>query len=353
MLELETQDLQWLIGTLQGNTLMQDTDARREALRSAGLARLLPLIDLTGAPFVASSKIVGFLAQYGRLSYDNEALGLFLNTLKMALGVTDQDKVNQLLLKYHMMEPVATPAPIGDWKSPTTGATIVEKIFGENTLRPIAFLAQGLKVSRSVAYITVRHGVERWSGTGFMVAPNLLMTNHHVVSDAAMLPGVMIRFNYQEDFEGKAETPRDYNAEPVGIFHANEELDYAILQVQQEPGNEWGWLPLQGRDVKQGDRINIIQHPNGQPKQISMQNNLVEYVGGNVLQYVTATNPGSSGSPVLDDTWAVVGLHHAGGQIPEPTTGRTYGRNEGMLVQRILADLPSDLRQRVDQAAAQ
>jgi V8-like Glu-specific endopeptidase len=77
----------------------------------------------------------------------------------------------------------------------------------------------------------------------------------------------------------------------------------------------------------------------------------VEYIGGNVLQYVTSTNPGSSGSPVFNDEWQVVGLHHAGGQIPEPTTGRTYGRNEGILIQRILADLPSDLRQRVDEAA--
>jgi V8-like Glu-specific endopeptidase len=351
MIQLETTDLQWLITTLQFNELMKDADSRREALRTAGLARLLPVLDLSGAPLVATSKIVNFLATYGRLSYENEALGLFLNTMKIALGVTEQDTVDQLLLKYNMMEPIATPKAIDDWKAPATASTVVEKIFGENTLRPIAFLAQGLKTSRAVTLISVRHGSQRWSGTGFMIAPGLLMTNHHVVSESNMLPGVLARFNYQEDFEGQAQPTQEYKAVPTGAFQANETLDYCILEVEQEPGTEWGWLPLQEREVRRGERINIIQHPNGQPKQISMQNNLVEYIGGNVLQYVTSTNPGSSGSPVFNDEWQVVGLHHAGGQIPEPTTGRTYGRNEGILIQRILADLPSDLRQRVDEAA--
>jgi V8-like Glu-specific endopeptidase len=204
-----------------------------------------------------------------------------------------------------------------------------------------------------VAYISVTDGVQRWSGTGFMIAPNLAMTNHHVVSDKALLSNVRLRFNYQENFKGEPQPTKDYAAVPAGVFHADEGLDYAVLEVQGEPGREWGWLPVQARDIKQGERVNIIQHPNGQPKQISMQNNLVEYVGGNVLQYVTATNPGSSGSPVFNDGWQVVGLHHAGGSLPEPTTGNLFNRNEGILVQRILKDLPADVRQQVDQAAAQ
>ncbi|RPI52736.1 MAG: serine protease, partial [Chloroflexi bacterium] len=117
------------------------------------------------------------------------------------------------------------------------------------------------------------------------------------------------------------------------------------------PGQEWGYLPLKSGEVKTGQRINIIQHPFGQPKQISVQNNMVEYVGGNVLQYVTSTNPGSSGSPVLDDGWNVVGLHHAGGYIPEPTTGRFYSRNEGILVNRILDDMPQEIRAKIEAAA--
>ena len=97
------------------------------------------------------------------------------------------------------------------------------------------------------------------------------------------------------------------------------------------------------RVVRRDNRVNIIQHPLGQPKQISLQNNFVQYVGGNVVQYVTSTLQGSSGSPVFNDAWEVVALHHAGGNISEPTTQQRYFRNEGTLIESILADLPSEL----------
>jgi V8-like Glu-specific endopeptidase len=349
MITLEHQDLQQLVSLLQGQELMQDLSSRREALRFAGLGRLLPLLDLAGAPFVASSKVIGFLSTYGRLTYENEALGLFLNGIKAAVGVEQQDIIDRLLMKYQMMEPIALPRKLDDWRSPKTANTVVEKIFGESTLRPIAFLARGLEIARSVAYISVTEGSRRWSGTGFLISPNLIMTNQHVVSSREQAEGVLARFNYEENFKGEAQSTTEYRAKPKGAFHANEGLDYAVVELLGDPGRSWGWLPLQPRDVKTGERVNIIQHPSGRPKQISMHNNLVEYVGGNVLQYVTSTSPGSSGSPVLNDGWEVVGLHHAGGSIVEPTTQKSYDRNEGILSQRILADLPSEIRQCLEQ----
>ena len=63
------------------------------------------------------------------------------------------------------------------------------------------------------------------------------------------------------------------------------------------------------------------------------------------MQYVTSTLNGSSGSPVFNDGWEVVALHHAGGNIPEPTTHRRYFRNEGILAQKILFDLPPKIRE--------
>lgn len=351
MVKLEQQDFQQLIALLQGQDLMQDDRSRRQMLRMAGLEQVLPLLDLQGAPFTVTSNIVSFLASYGRITYDNEALGQFLNTMKAFVGLEHQDRLAGIISKYAMMEPIAPAKPMGDWQNPTTSDTVVEKIFGENTLRPIAFLSRGVEIARSVIYIGVSAGGERWSGTGFLVAPDLAMTNHHVVSEPAHLAGTTAKFNYQETFDGRDEPTSVYRARPDGLFHANEALDYAIFEVEGEPGQEWGYLPLKPAEVKTSQRINIIQHPFGQPKQISVQNNMVEYVGGNVLQYVTSTNPGSSGSPVLDNGWQVVGLHHAGGYIPEPTTGRFYSRNEGILVSRILDDLPQEIRAKVDAAA--
>ena len=146
---------------------------------------------------------------------------------------------------------------------------------------------------------------------------------------------------------------KDYVAAPKGLFHTKKALDYTIFEVQDDPGKKDAWanLPLQPPDFKPGERINIIQHPGGQPKQISMQNNMVEYIGSDVLQYVTSTLPGSSGSPIFNDRWQVVGLHHAGGLISEPTTGRFFNRNEGIVMSKILADLPTEVRQEIDKAA--
>lgn len=353
MVNLETSDRQALVQLLQDVNEMQTEPSRRQMLEYAGLEKVLPQIDLSGAPFLAVNKIIGFLAEYGRITYENEALGIFLNAMKQVVGMEQQDIIDTHLVKYDMMEPVAPGAPLteDDWQSPDDPESVQEKIIGINTLRPIAFLEQGLSVSRSVAYVSVRSGTKKWSGTGFMIAPDLAMTNHHVVPENDLLAGTLLRFNYQEDFMGKAQEPKEYNAIAGGLFHANKELDYAIFQVENAPGTEWGYLPLKSQNLAKDDRVNIIQHPNGQPKQISMQNNMVQFVGGNVVQYVTSTNPGSSGSPVLNDAWEVVALHHAGGNLPEPTTKQRHIRNQGILLNRILNDLPADIKQEVDAAA--
>ena len=351
MVNLETEDRQKLVNLLQGHELMQDTGSRRAVIRMAGLGELQPLIQFAGVSFEFTTNLIEFLADHGHMTYENEALGLYLNTMKTYVGLEQQDTLAQIMDKYDMMEPIAPSAPVDDWKNPMTAATVVEKVFGENTLRPIAFLTRGLEVSRSVMYIGVTSGGKRWSGTGFLVAPGLGMTNHHVLSNAGQLSGTKAKFNYQETFDGKDEPTQVYEAKAKGLFYANQELDCAVFEIEGEPGKEWGYLPLEPRNVEPDQRINIIQHPFGQPKQISIQNNLVEYVGGNVIQYVTSTNPGSSGSPVLDDEWRVVGLHHAGGNIKEPTTGRFYYRNEGIVMSKILADLPADIRAPIDEAA--
>ncbi|NEQ63843.1 MAG: trypsin-like peptidase domain-containing protein, partial [Moorea sp. SIO4A1] len=292
------------------------------------------------------------LSNYGRLTYDHESLGLFLNTLKGFVGIQQQELLDGLLTKYNMMTPIAALPDIPQWKGGETTADVLEKIIGENTLRPIAFLQRGLEVARTVAYIGVQSSHERWSGTGFLVAEDLLLTNNHVLPSADLLANSIFRFNYEEDFQGHAQPSEEYQAKPSGLFHTNQDLDYTLVQLDGKPGQKWGWLPLKPSNVKRRDRVNIIQHPAGRPKEISFQNNFVEYVGGNVVQYVTSTLNGSSGAPVLNNGWQVVALHHAGGDIPEPTTQRRYFRNEGILVDRILPDLPPELGKLINIAAS-
>ncbi|MCC2695760.1 trypsin-like peptidase domain-containing protein [Nodularia sp. LEGE 04288] len=350
MINLDIEDLKQLITLLKELPELATERSRLQILELAGLKQLAPMMDLSGASFVAVNEIVSYLSKYGRLTYNHEALGLFLNTLKAFVGVQQQEFLDGLLTKYDMMIPIAALPDIGQWRGGETTADVLEKIIGENTLRPIAFLQRGLEVARSVAYIGVQSGYERWSGTGFLVAEDLLLTNNHVLPSSDLLLNSIFRFNYEDDFWGRSQPSLEYHAKFGGLFHTNQDLDYTLVQLDGSPGQKWGWLPLLSRNIKRRERVNIIQHPTGRPKEISFQNNFVEYVGGNVVQYVTSTLNGSSGSPVLNDGWEVVALHHAGGNIPEPTSQRRYFRNEGILVEKILADLPSEIKEMVNLA---
>ena len=88
--------------------------------------------------------------------------------------------------------------------------------------------------------------------------------------------------------------------------------------------------------VQKRDRVNIIQHPSGGPKQISLYHNLVSFANDQRIQYLTDTLPGSSGSPVFDNDWRVVALHHSGGWLNEPGSKKTHYRNEGIHINNII-----------------
>jgi hypothetical protein len=52
----------------------------------------------------------------------------------------------------------------------------------------------------------------------------------------------------------------------------------------------------------------------------------------------TDTMPGSSGSPVFNDMWQVIAVHHAVGRLSKGGDGRTRYVNEGVLMSAIMPD---------------
>ena len=116
-----------------------------------------------------------------------------------------------------------------------------------------------MNAARSVVYIEVSSDSDTWSGTGFLISPNLLLTNHHVLPQQDFCTHTTFRFNYQLDFRGNPEIFKDYAAKEDGIYHANKALDYAIVELQDNPGNEWGYLLLKSQIPLMDSRVNIIQ----------------------------------------------------------------------------------------------
>ena len=152
-------------------------------------------------------------------------------------------------------------------------------------------------------------------GTGFLVSPRLLLTNQHVLPTLAHAKNSLAEFNYQESASGEMHASTVFPLAPDALFLSDTNLDYTLVALAPDPDlAAYGWLPLIA-DVGKllvGETVNIIQHPNGEPKQLAIRHNQVVDELELFLHYQTDTDPGSSGAPVFNDQWEVVALHHSG-----------------------------------------
>lgn len=225
------------------------------------------------------------------------------------------------------------------WKSPVEKESL-EKITGAtSTLLPISFLQNGILRARSVARILIprAHGTE--AGTGFLLNENILITNHHVISDPASAEIASVQFNYELPANGQTNTPVEFTLNPGNGFATSEQNDWTAVRISGNANGEFGAIALEPVNVSRNEFVNIIQHPGGQHKQIGMYHNLVTYADRNIIQYLTDTEPGSSGSPVFNSNWQVVALHHSGGMLREPGTSQNLLRNEGIHINRVIEGL--------------
>jgi endonuclease I/V8-like Glu-specific endopeptidase len=199
----------------------------------------------------------------------------------------------------------------------------LERTIGRSDFQGIAFLELALAVSRFVGRVSIRSAPGRGTGfgTGFMVSPRLLLTNNHVLPSAQSAKFSEVEFDYQNDRAGRPLPLVPFALEPHTFFMTDVELDFTLVAVAEgsrqdtpAPLTHYGWsrLIVEEGKILIGEHVNIIQHPKGQYKQfVSRANELVDILESH-LHYVTDTEPGSSGSPVYNDQWEVVGLHHSG-----------------------------------------
>jgi V8-like Glu-specific endopeptidase len=232
---------------------------------------------------------------------------------------------------------IPTPS-VGHWRG---GSARLEKIIGlESTLVPISFLERGLERARAVARIRVPGPLGTGFGTGFLIREDLLLTNNHVVASATEARRAIADFNYQKTTSGQFATVRSLSLNPDIAFETSVDRDWTVVGVDGRPGDAYGVISLQKTRVERDEFVQIIQHPDGGEKQLAYRMNVVAYADANVVQYLTDTLPGSSGAPVFNREWQVVALHHAGGQIPEPTDpSSAFLRNQGIRIDAVIDDL--------------
>jgi hypothetical protein len=295
-------------------------------------------------------------------------LARWLDNAILLAGGNDQELVFRAALEEMATDslPTGSAAPDVDSAPRSAGGSLEIKIDEDDTLG-VDFLLRGAMSARSVAKLRVhRHfdgnpsfvagGKPDWAlGTGWMIGPQLLITNYHVVNARAGSEAAASGADFALQ-AGKSEADFDYNDDDAEVTvvkalaceAADAGLDYAVLRLEADAGDRpplrLRTNPLTKPEASAlRERVNVLQHPNGHPMRLGFRNNFVVTGSAQRLSYLTDTAGGSSGSPICDDAWHVAGLHRGWSTIPgEPV--KVWGKdirqeNYGTPIVLILADL--------------
>jgi hypothetical protein len=301
-----------------------DVAGTRRVLLNAVDRRLVGVMPVHATPVVQLSGDINTLDNAGRLPTGEVPLEIYLTELLPLLaGEPAAESIVRLLLNSLVQRASGAPK-----LEPAAVPELKEKlIHGTDDTVPFAFMRAGLAVGSSVVKLLVpRHegGVARktasgepliYLGTGWLLAKNLLITNHHVINARddgepqvsegdlrLQAKGTHLRLDFDSDAQAGSDAP-------VTQLEAwSDALDYAVLRVDL-PAR----VPLQrGARLEPGTNpipVNIVQHPRGHSKRYGIRNNLVSGGTARDLRYFTDTDFGSSGSPVCNDRWEVIALH--------------------------------------------
>ena len=252
-------------------------------------------------------------------------------------------RIDRLSRYYPGVRPVSPSAlQAGDPAAVGAAGAVLERVINTPDFVDVRYLEAGTRASRAVARVDIRDHAGRVTGfgTGSLVTSRLLLTNHHVLPDADTAAASEIEFNFEDGIDGQPLQPRLFGLDPAAFFLADEGLDFALVAVKGSPQEmaQFGFnraISAEGKAIA-GDFITIVQHPEGQKKQVALRDNRIVDVFDEFLHYEADTQPGSSGSPVFNDQWELVALHHASVPAPEhPELGKFV--NEGIRISRLLA----------------
>lgn len=227
---------------------------------------------------------------------------------------------------------------------------IFEAVVGRNDRLPCSFLPDGAKAANAVCrVISVTPDGMVTYGTGFSIAPGLIMTNNHVLPAAETAARSQAEFGYWSQALGADGQTMRVDLSPGDVFITDPELDFTIVGLDPqvaaplfEAVGAIELLPSSGKALV-GEPVNVIQHGDGEAQTISIRDNVVVDVFDNWIHYTSDTSPGASGSPVLNDQWQLAALHHASIEH-RGADGSVVVVNEGVRVSAILDRLDAMLR---------
>ncbi|CDR66315.1 trypsin-like serine peptidase [Staphylococcus schweitzeri] len=163
-------------------------------------------------------------------------------------------------------------------------------------------------------------------GTGFLIGKNTIITNKHVVKDVKIGDPVTAHPNDQKDIGGF------YKIKNIIEYPGNSDL--AIVHIDsiayypkgQKLSDHTEILKLSNTEAKVNDRISIVGYPNWHKNKNHMYESTgkVLSVKENIIVSDAYTEPGNSGSVVLNSKYEVVAVHFAG-YVPKDKSKNAYG----------------------------
>lgn len=232
----------------------------------------------------------------------------------------------------------------------------LEVVLGDTRFVPLAWYRTGLQRCAGVARIENTWG--QGFGTGFLVRgedlhPTLagevvLVTNAHVISNDPAVqkgrPPATPPHRARVRFQGREDVDRTYAIKEVVWTSPPHALDATVLRLETAVTCDPPYPVAIAQPVATRDRVYVIGHPQGGPLSISIQDNRVVDVKEPMLRYRAPTEPGSSGSPVFNQDWELVALHHAGSkQLPSLSGEGVQEANEGIWMSAIIRALHAEL----------
>lgn len=206
-------------------------------------------------------------------------------------------------------------------------------------------------------------------GTGFLIGPQTVLTNWHVVHSLIDPVTGMARAGSDKEISCEFE----HLSKGVKVIHHAVEnwlvdfsplalkalgikagypdmtalrthaLDFCAIRLAGVPGRMRGWYDLAtpGQINSKAGLVFVQQHPAGEPQKTSVaMNAAVDKTEPTILRHHARTAEGSSGGLCLDHQLRIIALHHAEVRLPDATGKDQFDHNRAILVSAIHAANP-------------
>ena len=208
-------------------------------------------------------------------------------------------------------------------------------------INPKANLKNSIKINAmAVADLMIPGNQTRC--TGFLISEDIILTNHHCVSDEKM--AARIDANFIHEINRPKSDDLTYRCDK--FIGGNKELDYALIKCEGKPGKRVGVLKLKtDYSILSEDTLIYLIHHNCDyrinprcdwSKKISPGK--IQTTDFDTIRHSADSLRGSSGAPLFSlKDGLVIGLHHAGKLTNARTQAGIY--NEAIPMEQIVEDI--------------